>query len=252
MTERAFDLLLYAWIALAIVLIPIQLMIAAPYGRHQSDRWGPQIGNRLGWIIMEIVSPTAFVLSLLWEKAPSSKTIWIIFVLWLVHYLHRSLIYPLRTRTSGKRIPVLIVSSAVTFNAFNGWSNGFYLSTPWATYPDDWLLDLRFVIGLIIFFTGAAINIWADNRLITLRKSGERGYVIPRGGLFESVSSPNLFGEIIEWIGYGILCWNLPAAAFAIWTAANLGPRAWKHHCWYRENFPDYPAERKALIPYIL
>jgi hypothetical protein len=35
-------------------------------------------------------------------------------------------------------------------------------------------------------------------------------------------------GEIIEWTGYAIACWSLPAAAFAIMTFCNLGPRA--HH----------------------
>jgi hypothetical protein len=40
--------------------------------------------------------------------------------------------------------------------------------------------------------------------------------------------------------------------AFALYTAANLVPRALRHHAWYRERFVDYPSERKALIPYLL
>jgi hypothetical protein len=36
---------------------------------------------------------------------------------------------------------------------------------------------------------------------------------------------------------------------FAVWTAANLAPRAHSHHRWYRDNFVDYPLERKALLP---
>lgn len=35
-------------------------------------------------------------------------------------------------------------------------------------------------------------------------------------------------GEIIEWIGFAVACWSLPAAAFAIYTIANLAPRAIK------------------------
>ena len=34
---------------------------------------------------------------------------------------------------------------------------------------------------------------------------------------------------------------------FAVWTAANLVPRARAHHAWYRRTFEDYPANRKAL-----
>ena len=56
-------------------------------------------------------------------------------------------------------------------------------------------------------------------------------------------------GEIIEWSGFALMCWNLPALSFAVWTAANLIPRALSHHAWYRRTFPDYPPGRKAVIP---
>lgn len=51
----------------------------------------------------------------------------------------------------------------------------------------------------------------ADNILIHLRKPGETGYKIPQGWLFKYISCPNMFGELVEWAGYAILCWNLPA-----------------------------------------
>ena len=35
-------------------------------------------------------------------------------------------------------------------------------------------------------------------------------------------------------------------------SAANLVPRALATHRWYRERFPDYPQDRKALIPFVL
>jgi 3-oxo-5-alpha-steroid 4-dehydrogenase 1 len=38
---------------------------------------------------------------------------------------------------------------------------------------------------------------------------------------------------------------------FAV-SAAHLVPRALATHRWYRERFPDYPRERRALIPYLL
>ncbi|PLX08095.1 MAG: hypothetical protein C0598_12580 [Marinilabiliales bacterium] len=96
------------------------------------------------------------------------------------------------------------------------------------------------------------INIKADNKLLSLRSGGKKGYFIPRGWLFNYISSPNLFGEIIEWTGWAIMCWCLPSFSFAIWTFANLVPRALDHHRWYKRRFENYPEKRKAVFPYVM
>jgi hypothetical protein len=49
--------------------------------------------------------------------------------------------------------------------------------------------------------------------------------------------------------GWGITVTEKFAWMFMI---ANLLPRAIAHHRWYANNFPDYPKERKAIIPFIL
>ncbi|MGK0384864.1 MAG: steroid 5-alpha reductase family enzyme [Bacteroidia bacterium] len=107
------------------------------------------------------------------------------------------------------------------------------------------------MIGLPLFAAGFAINFWSDEILMNLRKPSETSYVIPRDGLFKYVSAPNLLGEIIEWTGFAILAWSLPAASFAIWTFANLVPRAIAHHKFYLQKFSDYPKERKAVFPFL-
>jgi len=57
---------------------------------------------------------------------------------------------------------------------------------------------------------------------------------------------------MIEWTGWAIATFSLPGLVFALWTAANLVPRALKHHAWYRATFADYPSARKAIIPLVL
>ena len=74
-------------------------------------------------------------------------------------------------------------------------------------------------------------------------------YKVPQGGFYRWVSSPNYFGEIVQWIGWAIATWSLAGLSFAVWTVANLAPRARANHRWYQENLPGYPPERKALIP---
>lgn len=78
------------------------------------------------------------------------------------------------------------------------------------------------------------------------------GYTIPRGGMFEYVSGANFLGEVMEWGGWALAARRLPAAAFALFTLLNIGPRAWQHHQWYRQHFgAEYPAHRRALIPFV-
>lgn len=104
----------------------------------------------------------------------------------------------------------------------------------------------------MLFFTGMAVNIHSDHILRNLRKPGETGYVIPRGGMFNFVSGANFFGEILEWWGYFLMSPSLPSLAFAVFTSSNIGPRALQHHKWYLQKFEDYPKNRKAIIPFIL
>jgi hypothetical protein len=248
----ALNITAIVWTVLALALVPMQLRVTAPYGRHARKDWGPSIPNQLGWFLMELVSLVVFVG--LFLAGPNVKTapMWVFFALWTAHYVNRSLIFPWRTHTRGKTMPVAIAASAVVFNVVNAGLNGLYLGWFGAVYPVAWLTDPRFTTGLVVFLVGAAINQWSDNRLIGLRAGGGQGYTIPRGGLFEWVSCPNLMGEIVQWWGFALMCWNLPALSFAVWTAANLIPRAVSHHAWYRRTFTDYPADRRAVIPALL
>lgn len=239
------------WIMIAIILVPIQLKIVAPYGRHSHNKWGLMIDNKWGWVAMEIVSPLVLLYFLLQASESFHGISIFIACLWLLHYFNRSIIFPFRIKTKGKKMPLIIALSAIFFNSINAGLNGLYLGNYGHLYNEDWLMDGRFMVGLLIFLVGACINIQSDNILLGLRKPNQQGYVIPKGGLFSYVSCPNHFGEIIEWMGFAILCWNLTALSFAIWTAANLIPRAIAHHQWYKEKFPDYPKGRKAVIPFI-
>ncbi|MBK7409001.1 MAG: DUF1295 domain-containing protein [Saprospirales bacterium] len=250
MNEFYFNTLAWGWILFALALIPIQIKITAPYGRHTRSNWGLMISNRLGWTLMEVVSLIVFAFFFLRGDAEKTTGSWILFALWVAHYIHRSLIFPLRTHTRGKKIPLFIVFSAVFFNTINGFMNGFYLGelqppTLFADHP-------RFIVGLVLFLLGAALNLYSDTLLLRLRKPGETGYKIPRNHVFRWVSCPNHLGEIIEWTGFALMAWNLAALSFAVWTAANLIPRALSHHRWYKAQFPDYPKERKAVIPFVL
>ena len=237
------------WIFSGILLFPILIKIKAPYGRHTSKKWGITINNKIGWILMELpallICPIYYIL-----QNSNLYTINTIFIsLWILHYFNRTIIYPLRIKTKGKRMPLIIAASALIFNIINGLINGYYLSNTNYLEINYYIL----LLGLIIFFTGLIINVNSDNKLIGLRlKNEENKYVIPNGGLFNYISCPNFFGELIEWLGFAIITLNLGSLSFFIWTFINLVPRAISHHKWYKENFKDYPKNRKAIIPKLL
>ena len=111
-----YQALLYIWIAVAAIVFFVLLKITAPYGRHTSASWGPGIANHIGWMIMELP-----VLIVLWyvllsgiDKVVTAS--WVMIGLFCLHYVHRSLLFPFRLHTRGKKIPLLIVGSAIFFN----------------------------------------------------------------------------------------------------------------------------------------
>ena len=244
--------ILIASAVVALAMFILLFFISAPYGRHVRRGWGPSINSKWGWIIME--SPAVIIFSILF--AISDRKIELVpivlFVLWLLHYVQRDLIFPFFLRTK-KRMPILIMFFGMIFQISNTYLQArwiFHFSTPTA-YTPSWLKDPRFIIGVIVFIIGYIINRHSDLVLRELRKPGENGYKIPFGGMYKFVSSPNYLGEILIWIGWALMVWNLAGLLFAFWTVANLVPRARSHHKWYKETFEEYPEKRKAIIPYL-
>jgi len=245
-----FYFAVWLWLILAFPIFLLLLKIRAPFGRHTSLKWGAVIENKWGWFVMEL--PALLVCSGLYFILVDSMGLegWFV-IMWIIHYFYRSCIFPFRLRTKGKSMPWAVVLMGVGFNSVNGFFCGYYFSML-ADYPAEYIWQWNFVFGLLLFVGGMLVNWRADNMLINLRKKSGQGYRIPQGFLFRWVSSPNLLGEIVEWSGFALMVWALPTTAFAIWTSANLIPRALAHHQWYLREFPSYPPERKAIIPFIL
>lgn len=251
-TTEILNLVALAWIGMAILIFPVLLRVTAPYGRHTTQRWGPMISNRLGWFLMEFPALAVFGYFMLAGGRLNEQIILIAFVLWEMHYINRTIIFPLRIKTSRKKMPLAIAGMAVFFNFINGFINGYWLGLLAPAYPESWITDPRFIAGILLFFLGFSINLFHDNLLIKLRKNNGSSYKIPEGGLFRYISCPNFFGEMLEWGGFALMTWCLPSLSFFVWTVVNLLPRALDHHRWYKSKFEDYPAERKAVIPFVL
>lgn len=244
--------LVIAWMGLAAATFVALFFVTAPYGRFTRKGWGPRISARWGWILMETPVLITFLVIYGTSERRSDPVSIVLLLFWAAHYIHRSLIYPFRLHSRRPSITVSVIAMGAAFNIGNGYLNGRYLFTLGPELQTSWLHDPRFVLGAIVFWCGYALNQHSDRVLIGLRAPGENGYKIPYGGGYRFISCPNYLGEMMEWAGWALCCWNLGALAFFVWTVANLAPRAIKTHRWYQEQFPDYPADRKALLPFIV
>jgi len=242
---------LLAWFGLSAITFVALFSTSAPYGKHARAGWGPTVPPRWGWLLME--APAAIVI-LVFALPPLLRAGyaqgWLLLGLWELHYLQRAFVYPFRLR-STRPMPIVVVLMGLFFNGVNGWLNGRGLTLFGPELGRVAITHPRVIVGTLLFLVGLAINWDADRRLHAMPRDADGGYTIPRGGLFELVTSPNYLGELIEWAAFAIACGSLAALSFFVWTVANLAPRAHAHHAWYKRTFADYPRERRALVPFV-
>ncbi|KAM9680262.1 3-oxo-5-alpha-steroid 4-dehydrogenase 1 [Dama dama] len=248
------DALAYLECALGFVCYVLLTLRGSPYGRYASPGSAFGLPARAAWAVQELPSLALPLLACAGAGAPAERlNRWpncILLAMFLVHYAQRTLVFPFLIR-GGKPMPLYAFLLAFVFCTYNGYLQSRYLSQ-YAVYADDWLRDPRFLTGSALWLTGMLINIHSDHVLRNLRKPGETGYKIPRGGLFEYISAANYFGEVVEWCGYALASWSIQGWAFAVFTFCVLFTRAQQHHKWYHEKFEDYPKFRKIMIPFLV
>ena len=113
-------------------------------------------------------------------------------------------------------------------------------------------LEIYDYIGIITWISGLFIEVVADKQKSDFKNDISNKNKFISTGLWKYSRHPNYLGEIIEWLGFYIMTLSFPAFIFVIWTMANLIPRSLSNHAWYKNNFPNYPKERKAIIPFML
>lgn len=251
---QTFNIFLIVMAAIAVIVFVSLFFVNAGYGKFYTSKWGPSVDNHLGWMLMEAPVFVAMLL-MWWFSDRRTDTVRLVFLLLFeLHYFNRSFIFPLRLNGHG-RMPLSIILMGVTFNTLNALMQGgwiFYFS-PAGYYGSGWLTSLPFIIGTAVFFYGMFVNIQSDSIIRNLRKPGDTAHYLPRGGMFRYVTSANYFGEFMEWTGFAILTWSWSGAVFALWTFANLAPRANRIYEMYSKEFPDGldTGKTKRIIPFI-
>jgi 3-oxo-5-alpha-steroid 4-dehydrogenase 1 len=280
---------------IAIAIIPINMLffshIPTPYGRfYKKDIWGPDLDEKKAWCIMESTALFMFLIFYFMFGANKFGYVPLFFLsLWIFHYINRSFIYPfIIMKQKYKKFPLLLVILGFLYLTMFSYLNAKNVSSN-PKYTIEWFKKPIFIIGVIIFFIGFIINVWADCKLQQLKKDNKKNdesnennkdikfyeygkfnfskmfdnsvyfednekkhYHLPSGGLYNYISSPNYLGEILEWSGWAVATWSLPGLLFALGAVGCIGVRALHTHKWYEKNFENMPKDRKALIPFIL
>ncbi|RZB77531.1 very-long-chain enoyl-CoA reductase art-1, partial [Asbolus verrucosus] len=175
-------------------------------------------------------------------------------ILWSIHYSKRILETAFVHRFSHGTMPL--------FNLFKNssyyWGFALYVAYhvnhPLHTPPPAWL----FYLGASLFILCEIGNLSVHILLRNLRPEGTNVRKIPLPDsnpftlLFNYVSCPNYTYEYGAWVGFGLLTGCLPVFLFALAGLYQMAVWAVGKHKKYRSEFPNYPKQRKAILPFIL
>ena len=262
MPMNTYYIIIACMAAMAVIVFIALFFFKAGYGYLSTSNWGPKISNKVAWVLMEAPSFCFMLYYTLRFAADggavngnSNLVLYILASFFLLHYFQRSFIFPLMMRGKSK-MPIAVMLMGMTFNTFNAYIIGEWLYDPslnGGMYHLDWLWSPQFIIGAVIFFVGMGINLHSDHVIRNLRKPGDTKHYIPRRGLYKYVTSANYFGELTEWIGFAILTWSPAGLLFAVWTFANLGPRAKSLTEKYEAEFGEEYTKlnKKHIIPFV-
>jgi 3-oxo-5-alpha-steroid 4-dehydrogenase 1 len=257
--DEIYDAALALGFLIAAITMIAARFVRTPYGRFADESYGASLDPRLGWFLMELPAVLSFVYFYVGgANAREPFALFVLFV-WGVHYGNRGFLMPAlmrvpRGQKSSFGLMVVVMGWGVT--SLHGYLNGRWASSLSPHVGWEWFSDPRFAIGILLYYVGLGINIHSDHVVRNLRtkdevKRGIKEYRIPRGGLFEYVSNPSYFSELLFWVGFSIFTWSLAGVYILAISMANLIPRAVATHAWYREKFPEYPSSRRILIPLV-
>lgn len=211
----------------------------------------PRVHNIVSYTVTLLVFALVFGIRAWLTPAPLPAAAKLAAFLWCVHFARRSSESAWVHRYGKLRVPTGdVVTEYVYYWGFAAW-NAVSLTSVSYVAPPTWLV----VVGAALFVLAELGNAKAHHMLRALRPAGSTRRVIPRGFLFERISSPHYLFEILSWLGFALLTGTWAARAFLVVGAGILGSWAHARHVAYRKQFDGlegrekYPDSRRALIP---
>lgn len=120
-------------------------------------------------------------------------------------------------------------------------------------------LSWRHLVGIPLFFFASKLHHNVHLKLAKLRKN-RAGHVVtsaykqPKDGLFDLVSCPHYLAEVLVHAALGLVLG--PGSATFCWMAGAVSLHqvylAYNTQKWYHNIFPEYPKQRRMIVPYLL
>ncbi|XP_063221579.1 probable very-long-chain enoyl-CoA reductase art-1 [Bacillus rossius redtenbacheri] len=225
------------------------------------------LGPQIGWktvFLAEYAGPL-FVYLWLYQRpwlfygegantVPPHQVVHIAAVCWAVHYAKRLLETLFVHRFSHATMPL--------FNLFKNCSY-YWLFTAYVAYHVNHPLytpprTMQIYCGLAGFILCELGNLSIHVTLRNLRPAGTSVRKVPVAtsnpftSLFNWVSCPNYTYEVGSWLSFTIMTQCLPAGLFTLAGLYQMAVWALGKHRAYKKEFPNYPRNRKAILPFIL
>ncbi|CAB3405229.1 unnamed protein product [Caenorhabditis bovis] len=190
------------------------------------------------------------------SKAAVHPAIFYALIAWTFHYAKRLFETQFVHRFGNSTMPL--------FNLFKNCSYywgfaafvAYFVNHPQFTPP--LFGDLQVYLGLIGFVIAEFGNLSIHILLRNLRPAGTRERRIPKPDgnplslLFNYVSCPNYTYEVLSWICFSIMVQSFPALLFTAAGFFQMMIWAKGKHRNYLKEFPDYPKQRKAIVPFFI
>jgi len=173
-----------------------------------------------------------------------------------LHYAKRLLETLFVHRFSHATMPILNLFKNCSYYWGFAFIMGYYINHP--LYTPAYFGKAQIYFGVAGFLLSELGNFSIHIALRNLRPAGSKERKIPMPTsnpftqLFNFVSCPNYSYEAYAWAFFTILTQCLPAGLFAAAGFGQMALWALGKHKLYKKEFPNYPRNRKAIIPFLI
>lgn len=190
------------------------------------------------------------------SSVPYASVVHLAAISWTLHYLKRILETLFVHRFSHATMPLMnLFKNCIYYWGFASFVS-YFNNHPLYTAP--YFGELQVYVGLVGLIICELGNFSIHIALRNLRPAGSTERRIPKPTnnpftlMFNLVSCPNYTYEIGSWIFFTIMTQSVPSAMFTVIGGMQMIAWAKGKQRNYKKEFPNYPRNRKSIIPFFI